>query len=64
MRVFSLRKIIAYILVFMYNNYYRNEQSSGESYLISGNDKRVFRCDEYYQEAMRVHSLLCYGGKE
>ena len=45
----------------MYNNY-RNEQSSGESYRISGTDKRVFRCDGYYQEAMQQHSLLCYGG--
>ena len=42
----------------MYNNY-RDEQSSGESYHISGTDKRVFRCDGYYQEAMRQHSLLC-----
>ena len=23
---------------------------------------RVFRCDEYYQEAVHLHSLLCYGG--
>ena len=23
---------------------------------------RVFRCDGYYQEAMQLHSLLCYGG--
>lgn len=23
---------------------------------------RVFRCDGYYQEAMHLHSLLCYGG--
>lgn len=23
---------------------------------------RVFRCDGYYQEAVRLHSLLCYGG--
>ena len=23
---------------------------------------RVFRCDGYYQEAMQMHSLLCYGG--
>ena len=45
----------------MYNNY-RDEQSSGESYLLSGNDKRVFRCDGYYQEAMHQHSLLCYYG--
>ncbi len=45
----------------MYNNY-RDEQSSGESYLISGSDMRVFRCDGYYQEAMQQHSLLCYGG--
>ena len=45
----------------MYNNY-RDEQSSGESYRISGTDKRVFRCDGYYQEAMHQHSLLCYGG--
>ena len=45
----------------MYNNY-RDEQSSGESYRISGTDKRVFRCDGYYQEAMQQHSLLCYGG--
>ena len=45
----------------MYNNY-RDEQSSGESYRISGTDKRVFRCDGYYQEAMLLHSLLCYGG--
>ena len=24
---------------------------------------RVFRCDEYYQEAVHLHSLLCYGGR-
>ena len=23
---------------------------------------RVFRCDGYYREAMRLHGLLCYGG--
>ena len=22
---------------------------------------RVFRCDGYYEEAMQLHSLLCYG---
>lgn len=44
------------------SNNYRDEQSSGESYRISGTDKRVFRCDGYYQEAMQQHSLLCYGG--
>ena len=41
----------------------RDEKSSGESYLISGIDKRVFRCDGYCQEAVHLHSLLCYGGK-
>lgn len=55
------QKIIAYISASVYNTY-RDEQSSGESYLISGNDKRVFRCGGYYQEAMLMHSLLCYGG--
>lgn len=54
-------KIIAYISASVYNNY-RDVQSSGESYLISGTNKRVFRCDGYYQEAMQQHSLLCYGG--
>lgn len=44
------------------SNNYRDEQSSGESYLISGTDKRVFCCGRYYQEAMQQHSLLCYGG--
>ena len=23
---------------------------------------RVFRCDEYYQKAVHLHSFLCYGG--
>lgn len=55
------QKIFAYIKASVYNNY-RDEQSSGESYRISGTDKRVFRCDGYYQEAMQQHSLLCYGG--
>ena len=53
--------MIAYILTTVYNND-TDERSSGESYLISGNDKRVFRCDGYYQEAMQQHSFLCYGG--
>lgn len=42
-------------------NIFKDEKSSGESYLISGSDMRVFRCDGYYQEAMQKHGLLCYG---
>jgi protein AbiQ len=50
------QKIIAYTLASVYNNH------TGESYLLSGIDMRVFRCDGYYQEAMWMHSLLCCGG--